>query len=96
MSKRERRKMQKKLTPSEIDERNSRLRLPMNDGKLDYERFAEMAHTTFITRKDGSEVSLAHAVYADIDWLHRSQERHVRRLVFGVPEHHGKHRQTNG
>ena len=78
--------MERKLKPSEIDERNSRIRLPVKNGQIDWDSIIEIMDSTFITRKDGSEVSLANAVYADLEWLHRSQERALRRIQFGVLE----------
>jgi hypothetical protein len=57
----------------------------MKDGQMDWERFSEMGGETFITREDGSEVSIANAVYADWEWLLRSQERHARRLMLDLP-----------
>jgi hypothetical protein len=76
--------MEKKLTLEEIDERNSKVRLPKKDGKLDYEKLAEIMDGVFITREDGSEVSLANAVYADIEWLHHSQKRAADRAMQGL------------
>jgi hypothetical protein len=67
--------MKKKLTLEQIDRRNSKVMLP----KLD-ELTPEKAQGIIIAREDGSEISLINAVYADIEWLHQSQLRHLKRL----------------
>jgi hypothetical protein len=76
--------MDKKLTLEEIDERNSKVRFPVKDGEIDYNKLFEIKDTTFITREDGSEVSLANAIYADLEWLHQSQKRTADRAMQGL------------
>jgi hypothetical protein len=63
------------LTLEQIDRLNSKVAIP----KLD-EVTEEEAQRIIITREDGSKVSLFNAIYADIEWLHASQLRHLRRL----------------
>jgi hypothetical protein len=81
---REERNMDKRLSLEEIDRRNSKVMIPKwcidgNGGSI------EELETIFITREDGSKVSLANAVYADLEWLHASQLRHSKRLeTWGV------------
>jgi hypothetical protein len=63
--------MEKKLTLEKIDEKNSKVLIPkwaIHGGEGDVSELRDI----FITREDGSEVSLANAVYADLEWLHQS------------------------
>jgi hypothetical protein len=61
--------MERKLTLKDIDERNSKVKIP--DGKVTVEELEGV----FITREDGSEVSFANAVYADMEFLYQSKKR---------------------
>jgi hypothetical protein len=73
----------RKLTLEEIDERNSKVLIPgwlIHGGEGDVGELKRI----FITRLDGSEVSLANAVYADIEWLHESQKRAADRAAQGL------------
>jgi hypothetical protein len=76
----------RKLTLKEIDERNSKVKLPegllTKGGKVTKEE----VESVLITREDGSEVSLAKAVYADLQWLLHSQERAAEREMRKLDE----------
>ncbi len=70
--------MERKLTLKDIDERNSKVMIPDFSGGV----IVEEIESIFITREDGSEVSLANAVWDDIDFLHQSQRRAADREKF--------------